>query len=491
MSGLPAEMRRAVLAAAGLLTQWVQGELADPTGSQVVDMWGDALALEWPLERLLGLPAAAVPAKTLLRAASPAALAAASRLRLHGHADDVAVAAVARGWLSWLPPEAASSPAALVLLAAAAGNTPLLEQSLAAAANPREAAAEAAVRAAAMGHVEAVAAERGVLGGDRLPPAVLDTAAAAGELPLVRWLTLGTGDPCTTAAMDGAAANGHLAVVEFLHENRLEGCTVGAMDLAATNGHLDVVVWLHTNRTEGCSDVAIDGAAAAGHVDVVQWLALHRSEGATLLAAKGAASNGHIPVLEWIKSRKPELLDPHILECAAQRGDIDTVEWILAHVDGSVKYMAVMSAAINGQTALLMHLLKDRIDDPNVVSQIFDAAVHSGNLALIQRLMQRQGTSQRHSMQQIAVQLAVHQEKQRVFDWALDTFPGEARREIRRELSQKENNMGTATLRHLKAYARSRGTTVSALIGPGWLLGMHRFFSSISELLFPPRLRAR
>ncbi|KAL2912718.1 hypothetical protein HK105_207826 [Polyrhizophydium stewartii] len=378
---LPLEMRRAVLAAAGPLTQWTAGELADPTGSQVAGIWGDALALEWPLERLRGLPAAAVPAKTLLRETSPAALAAASRLRLHGHADDVAVAAVARGWLDWLPPEVASSPAALVLLAAAAGNTPLLEQSLAAAADPRGVAAEAAVRAAAMGHIEAVAAVRGVLGGDRLPPAVLDTAAAAGELPLVCWLTLDTGDPCTTAAMDGAAANGHLAVVEFLHENRLEGCTAAAMDLAATNGHLDVVVWLHTNRTEGCSEAAIDGAVRNGHVDVVKFLWPQRPYQPFPRVVYEAAFNGHTRVLEWAVARDPDMLRGSVMfKTVGAGGHIDTINWALANFPDEARTEMICEALRNLNIEIAEQLLGCRIEDS-------DTTIDSLNIPLIKRFM--------------------------------------------------------------------------------------------------------
>ncbi|KAL2912683.1 hypothetical protein HK105_207791 [Polyrhizophydium stewartii] len=444
---LPAEMRRAVLAAAGPLTQWVQGELVDPTGSQVVDMWGDALALEWPLERLRGLPAAAVPAKTLLRETSPAALAAASRLRLHGHADDVAVAAVARGWLDWLPPE-----------------------SLAEAADPREAAAEAAVRAAAMGHVEAVAAARGVLGGDRLPPAVLDTAAAAGELPLVRWLTLDTGDPCTMAAMDDAAANGHLGVVEFLHENRLEGCTVGAMDLAATNGHLDVAVWLHINRTEGCSEAAIDGAVRNGRVGVVEYLWRHYPHRPSNGAMTDAAFNGHTPVLEQIRAIRSELLPEHdICSSAAAGGHIDTIDWVLASIGDHSRADMVVSALQSSNVAAAEHLLGCGIEQsPNNVNNFY-AAVHSLNAALIRRFIIGRDLKTRRWILRATIKQALSGCTPHLLRWAFEEYPSETRRVVRWLVAKQEKTTRQWFRAFIRSYAADRGTTTNRLAGPAWL----------------------
>ncbi|KAL2912712.1 hypothetical protein HK105_207820 [Polyrhizophydium stewartii] len=468
---LPAEMRRAVLAAAGPLTQWTAGELADPTGSQVAGIWGDALALEWPLERLRGLPAAAVPAKTLLRAASPAALAAASRLRLHGHADDVAVAAVARGWLDWLPPEVASSPAALVLLAAAAGNTPLLEQWLAAAADPREAAAEAAVRAAAMGHVEAVAAVRGVLGGDRLPPAVLDTAAAAGELPLVCWLTLDTGDPCTTAAMDGAAANGHLAVVEFLHENRLEGCTAAAMDLAATNGHLDVVVWLHTNRTEGCSEAAIDGAVRNGHVDVVKYLWPQRPYQPFPRVVYEAAFNGHTRVLEWAVATDPDMLRGYVmLEKVGKGGHIDTINWALANYPDVSRGEVIGGALEYLNIEIAEQLLGCRFEDSDTSGTLYYAAIDSLNIPLIKRFLVGRDSRTVKRMQERIVLTAIRRNAPHMLHWAFDEFPNVARNVIWTDRTEVKGCVRRPILLSIEEYAAMRGTTVDRLVAPQWMM---------------------
>ncbi|EQC40358.1 hypothetical protein SDRG_02259 [Saprolegnia diclina VS20] len=116
-----------------------------------------------------------------------------------------------------------------------------------------------------------------------------DLAASFGHWNVVLYLHLHTQLGATTAAMDEAAAHGHLHIVRFLLENRSEGCTMGAMDGAAANGHLDVVSFLHQMRREGCSTRALDGAVVHGHDAVARFLIKNRSEGCGPKALAAAA----------------------------------------------------------------------------------------------------------------------------------------------------------------------------------------------------------
>lgn len=91
-----------------------------------------------------------------------------------------------------------------------------------------------------------------------------DLAARNGHMFIVQHVSV----VFTEQAVVSAAAQGNLEMVKYLHRNRTEGATAQAMDLAATFGHLDVVQWLHINRREGCTSKAMDGAACNGHIDV-------------------------------------------------------------------------------------------------------------------------------------------------------------------------------------------------------------------------------
>lgn len=54
---------------------------------------------------------------------------------------------------------------------------------------------------------------------------MIDAAAKAGNMRLVRFLHEHGTDRWTSAATDDAAKGGHLDIISFLHENRSEGCT--------------------------------------------------------------------------------------------------------------------------------------------------------------------------------------------------------------------------------------------------------------------------
>lgn len=132
-------------------------------------------------------------------------------------------------------------------------------------------------------------------------------AADKGDLRVIKWLTAYRPQYRVSASvMDSAAFAGHLAVVKWLHRNRSEGCTAHAMDSAAACGHLDIVKWLHRNRSEGCTTAAMDTAAAGGHLRVLQWLDANRKEGCSSVAMNFAVFNGHLRIVQWLNEHRSE-----------------------------------------------------------------------------------------------------------------------------------------------------------------------------------------
>ncbi|KDO25812.1 hypothetical protein SPRG_08755 [Saprolegnia parasitica CBS 223.65] len=75
-----------------------------------------------------------------------------------------------------------------------------------------------------------------------------------------------------------AAARGQLDVVRFLHQHDLAKCSKKAMDDAASNGDLAMVTYLDKHRNEGCSLAGYILAEKHGHRDVVEYLLAHRPQ---------------------------------------------------------------------------------------------------------------------------------------------------------------------------------------------------------------------
>ncbi|OQS01374.1 hypothetical protein ACHHYP_01175 [Achlya hypogyna] len=78
----------------------------------------------------------------------------------------------------------------------------------------------------------------------------LNTAAARGQLDIVRFLHEHDLAKCSTKAMDDAAANGDLAMVQYLHEHRREGCSLAGFILAEKHGHREVLDYLIAHRPQ-------------------------------------------------------------------------------------------------------------------------------------------------------------------------------------------------------------------------------------------------
>ncbi|KAF1332575.1 Ankyrin repeat, partial [Globisporangium splendens] len=160
---------------------------------------------------------------------------------------------------------------------------------------------------------------------------VMDHAAAAGRLDIVRMLHEERQEGCTTNAIDEAAWGGHLDVIQFLHEHRTEGCTPQAMEWAAFHGHLEVVRFLHENRSEPVTAKAMDNAAGQGYLHIVQFLHENRSEGCTKRALHGAFIGGHDKVVKYFCVNRSELCYDDLLNDAAVHGSDAVLRVVLEH----------------------------------------------------------------------------------------------------------------------------------------------------------------
>ncbi|KAF0699085.1 Aste57867_10321 [Aphanomyces stellatus] len=191
-------------------------------------------------------------------------------------------------------------------------------------------------------------------------PDAIDTAAAFGQLEIVRFLHQTRTEGCTTAAMDMAAANGFDDVVRFLHENRTEGCTTKAMDQAARNGHLETLQFLHLHRHEGCTTQALDDAASySGRLDIVQFLHENRHEGCTSKAMEGACCR-FPAIVEYLLAHRSEGCTPQALVNAVENGWLQIVQCLLQHCPELDDTQAMVAAAKRGFVAAMKLLVSHR-----------------------------------------------------------------------------------------------------------------------------------
>ncbi|KAG6609000.1 Pleiotropic drug resistance protein 12 [Phytophthora cinnamomi] len=220
----------------------------------------------------------------------------------------------------------------------------------------------------------------------------LDTAAAQGDLAMVKRLHEDGRWPCTSLAMDTAAANGHLEVVKFLHENRREGGTAVGMCSAAGNGHLDVVQWLHKNRSsDGCRSLVLDLAATNGHVEVLRWLAPRFPRFSCSPAfLPSVAAHGHIKTLQYLHKEMRMPLDSRTLEAAIGSGHLELVNYITERIPAEKRHTlsptAVEKAAASGNLELLAFVV-ERLGlwSP----QVLIAAAPTGNVEMAEWITKR------------------------------------------------------------------------------------------------------
>lgn len=107
---------------------------------------------------------------------------------------------------------------------------------------------------------------------------LLASAAASGNLELVKWVQLNHPGENAMKAMNAAAVHGHLEVVQWLQGDGTAIFSEDAMYYAAIGGHLAMVMWIHSNGFTRNAGNAVNGAAKLGILDVVKWFYANRPE---------------------------------------------------------------------------------------------------------------------------------------------------------------------------------------------------------------------
>ncbi|KAE9007203.1 hypothetical protein PR003_g10057 [Phytophthora rubi] len=220
----------------------------------------------------------------------------------------------------------------------------------------------------------------------------LDTAAAQGDVAMVKRLHEDGRWPCTSLAMDTAAANGHLEVVKFLHDNRREGGTAVGMCSAAGNGHLEVVQWLHKNRSsDGCRSLVLDLAATNGHVEVLRWLAPRLPRFSCSPAfLPSVAAHGHIKTLQYLHKEMRMPLDLRTLEAAIGSGHLELVRYITERIPAEKLHTLSPTAAEKAAASGNLELLAFVVERLGLWSpQVLVAAAPTGNVEMAEWIAKR------------------------------------------------------------------------------------------------------
>ncbi|KAL7748169.1 hypothetical protein RI367_006526 [Sorochytrium milnesiophthora] len=93
---------------------------------------------------------------------------------------------------------------------------------------------------------------------EQLTEDALSWVAEYSRADIIEHLHMLSNAPFSAATMDSAAASGDLNLVRWFHMNRKEGCTAHAMKRAAQSGYLSIVKFLHEHDYPMCKWRAIE-----------------------------------------------------------------------------------------------------------------------------------------------------------------------------------------------------------------------------------------
>ncbi|KAF0690030.1 Aste57867_18539 [Aphanomyces stellatus] len=189
-------------------------------------------------------------------------------------------------------------------------------------------------------------------------------AAREGHFDLTLAL-LERGFDASKLSIDVAAHSGSLKLVQHLHDLGGYTCTTQAMDAASfQRGHLDLVQWLHENRREGCTSNAIWHAVCRGNLDLVQFLHANYPDRVdqdhlTPVVDAVAAAGHHWPLVQYMIEHKMCHVPDNIFDSAVASGQLEVVQWLLDNQTTlEVKWTtdAMDKAAGNGHLEMLQWL---------------------------------------------------------------------------------------------------------------------------------------
>ncbi|EFA77136.1 hypothetical protein PPL_09891 [Heterostelium album PN500] len=157
---------------------------------------------------------------------------------------------------------------------------------------------------------------------------VIGTAAACGNLEVIRWINSNTTIQFHTSTMDIAGRSFQFEVVKWLQENRTEGCSENLLDAVVKKNDLHIVKYLHQHQPEKCSVKAMDRSLKLGHLETAIWLYENRTERFTPGIIKKFIENGKLNVIKWLEENTEERCNYHSLEVAVMFGYLDIIEYL-------------------------------------------------------------------------------------------------------------------------------------------------------------------
>lgn len=258
-------------------------------------------------------------------------------------------------------------------------------------------------------------------GWDRWPVRAVDSAAANGHLDIIKWMFTSCQSQDYHGAATAAILNGHTHVVDWIAKrfkwrsvnprtawfNRYisTAARVGnlemvrhlfkyrsiynpceAFSLAATHGYIHIVQWLDANGFSS-STTAMDGASSNGHLAIVQWLHAYRREGCSSAAMDGAAASGYLDVVKWLHENRTEGCTTNAVDAAAGNGHMNVVQWLHYNRSEGCTTSAMDNAAANGHLKIVEWLHEKRSEGCTDDAMVRAAAY--GSISVVEFLFDR------------------------------------------------------------------------------------------------------
>lgn len=255
-------------------------------------------------------------------------------------------------------------------------------------------------------------------GWDKWPVRAVDSAAANGHLDVIKWMFTTCQSQDYHGAATAAIINGHTHVIDWIAKrfkwrsvnprtawfNRYisTAARVGnlemvkhlfkyrsvynpceASSLAASYGYINIVQWLDANGFDS-STKAMDGAASNGHLEIVQWLHAYRREGCTSAAMDGAAAFGHLDVVKWLHENRTEGCSTNAMDAAAEYGHMKVVQWLHSHRSEGCTTSAMDNSAANGHLTIVEWLHEKRPE--GCTDEAMISAASKGRLSVVEFL---------------------------------------------------------------------------------------------------------
>ncbi len=161
---------------------------------------------------------------------------------------------------------------------------------------------------------------------------VCQTAAANGQLKLLKYAREELGLPWCIGTCVRAARYGQLECLDYAYNNHCPMVVERTANEAALNGHLEILKWLDrqglpyggafSRNTSVCS-------ARGGHLHCLKWLQEKSAHDLSDLMYVCAA-HGHLNVLKWA-FEQGGVFDEWTCACAAKSGSLECLQWLHAN----------------------------------------------------------------------------------------------------------------------------------------------------------------